>query len=312
VIRVTDRTLSCLDEKVFDRADVLEFLKLLIRAEPDAIELSEYMYGLLSPLPDYPNYVLRVNRVADSHRYFGVPRFICRNESAENICAEVLLNDMREAYTIARYSGAARVRVRGLDDCFSGDYLQTFNYLKEAFRGRIEFCPGNRFGCASALAAEWVSNGVGDEVVSSFGGVGGFAPTEELFMIFRLARLRKVGKTYEFFPKMADLLRRITGESFDKPVIGERIFHVESGVHVDGILKLPKCYEPFPPEIVGRERKVVLGKHSGSASIRAKAKELGLDCAEERIPKLLRRVKEFGAKKRGALTDEEFLALARQ
>ncbi|MDR0196695.1 MAG: isopropylmalate synthase, partial [Oscillospiraceae bacterium] len=195
---------------------------------------------------------------------------------------------------------------------FSGDYLQTFNYLKEAFCGSIEFCPGNRFGCASALAAEWVSNGAGDEVVSSFGGVGGFAPTEELFMIFRLARLRKVGKTYEFFPKMADLLRRITGESFDKSVIGERIFHVESGVHVDGILKLPKCYEPFPPEIVGRERKIVLGKHSGSASIRAKAKELGLDCAEEGIPKLLQMVKEFGAKKRGALTDEEFLTLARR
>jgi homocitrate synthase NifV len=81
-------------------------------------------------------------------------------------------------------------------------------------------------------------------------------------MILRVQRLRKTGKTYEFFPEMADLLRKMTGEALNKPIIGKRLFYVESGIHADGVLKLPKCYEPFPPEIIGQTRKIVLGKES--------------------------------------------------
>jgi homocitrate synthase NifV len=108
--------------------------------------------------------------------------------------------------------------------------------LQENFCGEIEFCPNDHYGFATALASEWLVNSGGKSVVTSFGGIGGFAPTEEVLMVLRLAGLRKAGKTYDFFPEMAGLIQKITGNPTrsNKPIIGKGIFHVESGIHVDG------------------------------------------------------------------------------
>jgi homocitrate synthase NifV len=204
-----------------------------------------------------------------------------------------------------------RERLQGLDDTLCGNYLQIFAHAKKSFGEDVEFCPGNRGYCATALAAEWIISGAGNNVASSFGGIGGFAATEELIMILRMNGLRKADKTYEFFPEMTKLFGKITGKKVqqNKPVIGKRIFHVESGIHVDGILKQPECYEPFPPEIVGRKRKIVLGKQSGTASIRAKLAEFNIPCAEEHIPRILEQVKAKASAKNRAITKREFVRI---
>ena len=265
-IRITDRTLSCIDNLPHDKSDLLQFLDFLIEMEIDTIELSERMRQLLSPLPVYQ---------------FSLPH--------------------------------EKTRLEGLGDALCGDYLQTFAQAKKDFGEDIEFCPVNSFYCATALAAEWVMSG-GKNVASSFCGIGGFAATEELVMILRMNGLRKASKTYKFFPKMAKLFCKITGENVrrDKPIVGERIFNVESGVHVDGILKQPERYEPFPPEIVGQKRKIVLGKQSGTASIRAKLSELDIQCVEEYIPHILELVKARALAKNGAISEREFAEIAKE
>lgn len=317
LIRITDRTLSCLDDMLQDISALSLFLKYLIEMEADAIELSEKMYHLLAPLPEYPSYVLRVEQPADIAKYRNVSQFVCRNAppgTDDRIRSEILLNDMRESYTIARYADCAKIRIQGLDDMLSGDYLMMFKNLEVNFHGNIEFSPSNRFHCAAALAAEWVMSGAGSDIVTSFGGVGGFAPTEELIMILRVKRLRKVRKTYDFFPQMANLLSEITAKKIyrNKPIIGKRIFHVESGIHVDGIIKQPKCYEPFSPKVVGQNRKIVLGKQSGAASIRAKLTEFGINCEEDILLDILEKVKTEGEAKNGALTNREFAEIVRR
>jgi homocitrate synthase NifV len=183
------------------------------------------------------------------------------------------------------------VHLQGNELC--GDYLQTFSKIKETHGEDVELCPANTFNCATALAAEWVISGMGNNVVSSFAGIGNFAATEELVMILRMNGLRKAKKTYEFFPEMAKLFGKISVERVrkNKPIIGKQIFDVESGIHVDGILKAPECYEPFPPEVVGQKRQITLGNKSGKASVRAKLSELNMQCAEEHIPHILERVK---------------------
>jgi homocitrate synthase NifV len=299
-----------------DRSDLSRLLELLIKTDVDGIELSEKMYRLLSPLPDYPGYVVRIRQVSDISRCAGISRFICRNAGGVfdgRIRGEILLNDMREAYTIARYADCPKIRVQGLDDVLLGDYLMKFKNVRNSFQGDIEFCPGNRFYTATALASEWATNNIGNSIVTSLGGIGGFAPTEELIIIFRVRRLRKVGKEYPFFPEIARVMKSITGTAMkhNKPIIGKRIFHVESGIHVDGIIKQPKCYEPFPPDVVGQTREVVLGKQSGAASVRIKLDELGIKCPEELIPQILERVKAAGAEKNGALTRREFCEIVR-
>lgn len=316
MIRITDRTLSCLDHLQNISAENIEkFLVFLIQAGVDAIEISEKIFSRLTSLPDFNSYILRVNHPADAVKFPRFRRFVCRNamQTASGFTTEIQLNDMRDVYTITRYGEHEKVRVIGLDDFLIGDYLRHFTQLKAAFRA-VEFCPTNRFFCATALAAEWVSSGAGNEIVTAFGGLGGFAATEELILILRVSRLRKVGKTYEFFPEMTDLFQEIIALSVpeNKPVIGKRIYHVESGIHVDGILKQPKCYEPFPPDIVGLSRQIVLGKHSGSASVRVKTDELGISLGEDKIPKILECIKILSAKKNGAVTDCELKEICKE
>lgn len=313
MIRITDRTLSCLDSTVADRSDLLRLLELLIQTAVDRIELSEKMYNLLSPLPDYPAYMLRIENDSAMRKYLDVPYFICRNAlsaavSNEHLRSEILLNDIREAYTIARYSDCSKIRIQGLNDVLLGDYRTAFKNIRKSFHGDIEFCPDNRSYTATAISTEWVINNMGDNIVTSFCGIGGFAPTEEMIIILKERRLRKVGKNYPFFPEMASVIEKITGTQIrdNKPIIGKRIFHVESGIHVDGIIKQPKCYEPFPPNVVGQTRKIVLGKQSGAASIRVKLEELGIKNQEEQVAQILEQVKRISAEKNGALTDMEF------
>jgi homocitrate synthase NifV len=290
------------------------FLELLIQTEPDAIELSQKMFHLLSPLPDYPGYLVRLSRIEDAAKYPSAEGFVCRNvpaDSNKKIICEILLEDMREISAV-RYKDGGIIRVQGLDRIMTGDYLNVFARLREYFSGGIEFCPANRYHFAAALSAEWLING-GNRIAASFGGIGGFAPTEEVIMALKLAKLRKADKCYDFFPEMASLLDKITEKpvSCNKPVLGSRIFHVESGIHVDGIMKDPACYEPFPPETVGLKREIVIGRQSGAASIKTKLAELGIPCAPEKIPAVLEGVRAKSEEKRGALTNPEFAEVVR-
>jgi len=292
MVYITDRTLSLLDDMPYNVSVLARFLELLIQTEPDAIELSQKMFHLLSPLPDYPCYIVR---------------------DGDKPVREILLDDIQDLDAAAGFKDCEKISVQGLDDIITGDYLNIFARLKESFSGEIEFCPGNRYHFATALAAEWLING-GKNVATSFGGIGGFAATEEVIMILKLAGLRKKEKIYGFFPEMAGLLNKITAKPLrrNKPILGRRIFHVESGIHVDGILKNPESYEPFPPETVGLKRKIVIGKHSGTASIKAKLAELGISCDEVKIPDVLAGVREKSGKKRGALNDIEFRQVVRE
>jgi len=304
MIHVTDRTLSSLDEVPQSISVLARFLELLIQTEPDAIELSQKMYDLLSPLPKFPGYIVR---------------------NGDKAIREILLDDIQDIDNAACFKGCKKIRIQGLDDIITGDYIEIFTQLRKSFSGEIEFCPTDGCHFAAALAAEWLMSGVAvgggtekngaiNKIVTSFGGTGGFAPTEEVIMILKLAGLRKVEKTYSFFPEMTKLLNKITAKPVrrNKPVLGRRIFHVESGIHVDGVLKDPKCYEPFPPETVGLKRKIVIGKQSGTASIKAKLVELGISCDEEKIPAVLEGVRKKSEKKRGALNDIEFAQVVRE
>jgi homocitrate synthase NifV len=302
MFHITDRTLSALDNFPLDVSALTQFLKLLIQTEPDVIELSQKMYNLLSPLPKYSGFIVR---------------------NGEKAICEILLNDIQDLNTAVRFKDCERVRIQGLDGILTKDYLNSFAQLRDFFSGEIEFCPTDNFHFAAALAVEWLTSGGAassgaasgvNRIVTSFGGVGGFAPTEEVIMALKLAGLRKSEKTYSFFPEMTSLLNKITAKPVrrNKPILGRRIFYVESGIHVDGILKDPKCYEPFPPETVGLKRKIVIGNKSGTASIKAKLAELGISCDEKKISAVLEGVRIKSEKKRGALNDLEFVRIVKE
>jgi len=110
----------------------------------------------------------------------------------------------------------------------------------------------------------------------------------------------------------AHRLRELSGYDLEpfKPLFGENLFTRESGA-VAAQFHDPQAIEPYSSDLVAAPRRIVLGKKSGVDSIRIKAQELGLDLSEDDERRLLAAVKERGTEKRGLVTDEEFLELAR-
>jgi len=194
---------------------------------------------------------------------------------------------------------------------------QNSNFVPD-FGGKLQkndeiLFPVNDFGLAGAVAfCGFLAGGI---VRVSFGGLNNTAATEELLLAAYVTGATKQDLDgLVILPQIAVVLQQITGRVIPqhKPVIGGKIFVVESGIHVDGILKNPELYEPFPPETVGQKRRIVLGSHSGRISIKAKLKELNIACDEEQIDMLLQYVKAKGKSLKRHLTDTEFLLAARR
>jgi isopropylmalate/homocitrate/citramalate synthase len=59
----------------------------------------------------------------------------------------------------------------------------------------------------------------------------------------------------------------------NKAVVGRNIFAHESGIHTAGVIKDPFIYEPYPPELVGGKRKIMIGSTSGTEVVRFKVEE---------------------------------------
>ncbi|MEP6977575.1 MAG: homoaconitate hydratase [Thermoleophilia bacterium] len=167
----------------------------------------------------------------------------------------------------------------------------------------------NDFGLATAAAVAAVQAGatVVHGTINGMGERAGNANLGEVALALQalygistnldLARLRDVSAR----------VRELSGYELEpwKPVVGENLFTRESGA-VASQFHDPPSIEPYSSELVGAERKIVLGKKSGLDSIRIKAEELGLDVPEERRAELLAQVKDLGASKRGLVTDDEF------
>jgi isopropylmalate/homocitrate/citramalate synthase len=110
---------------------------------------------------------------------------------------------------------------------------------------------------------------------------------------------------------LAELVRKRSGYELAPwtPLTGETLFTRESGA-VASQFHDPPAIEPYSSELVGAERRIVLGKKSGLDSIRIKAAELGLDVPEERHAELLAAVKELASAQKRLVTDDEFRRLA--
>lgn len=92
------------------------------------------------------------------------------------------------------------------------------------------------------------------------------------------------------------------------PIIGGNAFTHESGIHTHGLLTNTETYEPFPPENVGRRRRIVFGKHTGRSSVILALDELGIEATDDQINEIVRRVKELGDKGK-RITDADFEAI---
>ncbi len=313
MIRITDVTLCSLKNKAVPKRKLLELYQLLLKTGINFIEINVPIYMLLKENIERDKTILRVQDPTEISHYPGFCKYICRYSGFDTplgTISEVQINDIREITLMKKLSDYQNIRIVGLDDLLQHDYLSVFNKLKKINNGRIEFCPQNNYYCASALATEWVLNG-GNNAVVSFFGIGGFAALEEVIMALRIMKRYKPNLDLSVFVQIKSLYEELTDEIIpkNKAVIGSSIFEVESGIHVDGILKNSSNYEPFEPSIVGMERKIIIGKHSGRTTIEIKLKEYGISMSNEMIAELLLYIQQESIRLGRSITDEEFVLI---
>lgn len=314
MIRITDITFSCLGVWAPSDDQLRQLFCLLDALGTDFIEMPSNIYARIAP--PLEKLVLRITMPEEAAAYPDIPRFVCRHSGQHappEVMQELQLNDMREIARFGRDESLKNVRIVGLDDILNSDYPGAFDAIKSRAPGRVEFCPENSYSCATAAGVEWIIAG-GSALAASFGGLGGKAATEEILLSLRVVRRHKPTASYSVLPQIATLIEEITKQRFGdrKAVIGRNIFNVESGIHVDGILKKPQMYEPFLPELVGSSRRLVIGKHSGRKSIAAKLAEMDYQSGDFDISRLLGAVRSESVSKKASLTDEEFDMIAQK
>jgi isopropylmalate/homocitrate/citramalate synthase len=177
----------------------------------------------------------------------------------------------------------------------------------------VHFHGHNDFGLATGAAlaaarsgARWIQG-----TVNGMGERAGNANLPEIALALRGLYGVETNLRLDKVRAFSEQLRELSGYALEpyKPLVGENLFRRESGA-VASQFHDPPAIEPYSSELVAAERSVVLGKKSGIDSIRIKADELGLELDDEAERKLLVRVKELGAKKRGLVADDEFRRLA--
>src|SRR5664279_975109 len=98
-----------------------------------------------------------------------------------------------------------------------------------------------------------------------------------------------------------------------KPILGDSAFRHESGIHCAGLEKDRLAYQPFDPARVGQsENGIVLGKHSGQASVRAALLNAGLDPSGFDLDALLARIHRYSRRYKRAVSREQLLEWSRE
>jgi len=185
---------------------------------------------------------------------------------------------------------------------------------------------------ANSLAALECGVEVPHATVNGLGERAGNASLEELVMALEVLYGRKTGIDVSRLYEVSTLVERLSGIPIpvNKAVVGYNAFSHESGIHADGVIKATATYEPMQPERVGRERRFVFGKHSGSAAVADKMRRAGIDASPEQVARIVARVKETAERRskdeqirfidayrereerRRGIGDAEFWAIARK
>jgi 2-isopropylmalate synthase len=169
------------------------------------------------------------------------------------------------------------------------------------------------FGMSVANSLAGVLGGA-EEVHVTVNGLGeraGNAALEEVVMGLQAFYGLKIRINTRKMAFVSRLVSQLTGIAVqpNKAIVGENAFSHEAGIHVHGVLSECSTYEPMRPEIVGKERTLVVGKHSGVHAVQNKLKEYGLDLAPDQMKEVVTRIKKY-AESGKKLDDAELLAVA--
>jgi 2-isopropylmalate synthase len=177
----------------------------------------------------------------------------------------------------------------------------------------------NDLGLAVANSLEALKRGA-RQVEGTINGIGeraGNASLEEIIMaiktrpdFFNLATNIDTTQIY----RTSRLVSELTGFAVqsNKAIVGANAFRHSSGLHIDGVIKMPITYEIMDPKTVGiSSSSLVLGKTSGRNAFRERLAELGYSLSKDNFTRAFASFKELADKKKD-ITDKDIESLVAQ
>lgn len=194
-----------------------------------------------------------------------------------------------------------------------------FEELRKIIPGNIglEFHVHNEFGLAMGSVIAAIVGGA-RTIHSSINGLGertGNVATEQVTAALKILLNIDTGVDISRIWEVSRLVQDIAkiSPAYNSPVVGERLFWVESGVVVDALDKLndagiQAAMTPYMPQLVGRSGPIIqYGAFSGNASMKYYLKQKGIEATEGQLEEMLDRVHAEG-RIRKAVLDESLVA----
>lgn len=221
---------------------------------------------------------------------------------------------IRDVMQLSRECGAQRFRYCDTVGIMTPtETYKTIKSLSEMGLLPIEMHTHNDFGLANANALSGIDAGAVsmNTTVIGLGERAGNASFEQILMALKhlYGEDRSIDSTL-----IRQLVSSVSSAANmpllpNAPVVGERLFAHESGIHADGMMKDSHAYEPYEAEEVGCVREFPIGKHSGSATIRYHLNQMGISADSVILSNLLPKIREIVTSRKRVLDSLELKSL---
>jgi isopropylmalate/homocitrate/citramalate synthase len=155
----------------------------------------------------------------------------------------------------------------------------------------------NDFGMAAANTLTALEHGIPcvNTTVNGIGERAGNASFEEVVMALEELYHVKSGIDKRKLYALSRRVEEVAGVpvAFNKAIVGYNAFTHESGIHTDGVIKNTLTYEPMQVESLGRRRRFVFGKHTGTRAVEARLQEAGISASKEQLAAIANDIKSF-------------------
>lgn len=221
---------------------------------------------------------------------------------------------LRQIACVAQEAGALRLRYAdtlGLLDPFATD--NAIRSLRRDWNGEIEMHAHNDLGLATAntLAAIRAGATSVNTTVLGLGERAGNAALETVALGLDRCMGLDSGVDFSQLPALCQLVAEAAQRPIDaqQPLVGEQVFTHESGVHVAALLQDRESYQAIDPALMGREYRLVLGKHSGRQAVDGVFARMGYPLNALQIDVLLPAIRRFAESWKRTPKDYELIAI---
>lgn len=175
--------------------------------------------------------------------------------------------------------------------------IDIFKKLRKSSDLDLEMHAHDDLGLATANTLAAIRGGAThvNTTVHGLGERAGNAALEEVVMGLKHLYGIDSGIDLHQYGFVSALVARASGRpvGWHKSIIGDGVFTHEAGIHVDGLIKDPLNYQGIDPAELGRNHRMVLGKHSGTHAVLHAYAEIGLELQREQAGSILGVIRDF-------------------